>query len=180
MGHVKYESTEAAKCFSFSNLVNKVKTELKEKHPDMDDSTFFDLMNKSLNTFRLNGQTFEYEHQENYLGGFRWYIKCPICGTKSLKLYLPENFEDREQVYACKKCHKLKNTSALMGATSKYQKVVKPLKKLESLKKQLMKKSMKPEKAKELIDEYERIERSLENSPEYRHWKFQQRFKGNE
>lgn len=176
MDHVKYESTEATKCFSFSNLVNKVKTELREKHPNMDDQTFFDLMNKSLNTFKLNEQTFVYEYQENYLGGFRWYIKCPKCGTKSLKLYLPENFEDRDPVYACKKCHMLKNTSALMGATNKYQKVVKPLKKLESLRKQLMRKSMKPEKAKALIDEYERIERSLENSPEYRHWKFQQRF----
>jgi hypothetical protein len=176
MSNIKYESTESAKCFSFSNLVNKVKTELKEKHPNIDEETFFDLMSKSLKTFRLNGQVFEYIHQKNYLGGYRWYIECPICKTKSLKLYLPENFQDREQVYACKKCHKLKNTSALMGATSKYQKVVKPLKRLESLKKQLMKKSMKPEKAQVLIDEYERLERSLEASPEYRHWKFQQRF----
>ena len=177
MGSTKYESTESAKCFSFSNLVNKVKKELKEKRPDIDDESFFDLMNRSLNTFKLNEQVFEYEHQKNHLGGFRWYIKCPKCGTKSLKLYLPENLEDREQIYACKKCHKLKNTSALMGATNKYQKVVKPLKKLEALKKQLLKKSMKPEKAQSLIDEYERIERSLESSPEYRHWKFQQRFR---
>lgn len=177
MSDVKYESTESAKCFSFSNLVTKVKRELKEKHPDIDSETFFDLMNKSLSTFRLNGQIFDYEPQQNYLGGYRWYIKCPKCGTKSLKLYLPEDSEGRDPIYACKKCHRLKNTSALMGATNNYQKVVKPMKKLESLRKQLLKKNMKPEKAQDLIDEYERLETLLKNSPEYRHWKFKQRFK---
>jgi len=180
MGNIKYESTESVKCFSFSNLVDKVKTEIKTKHPGISDEDYFNLMNKSLKTFRLNGQTFEYEHRGNYLGGFRWYIKCPKCGTKCLKLYLPEEFENRDQIYACKKCHKLKNTSALMGQTNKYNKVVKPLKKLEKLEKELMKKSMRPEKAEALINEYERVKRALESSPEYRHWKFQQRFKSQE
>jgi len=180
MGAAKYVSIDTAKCFSFSNLINKVKTELKKKNPNISDDAFVDLMNRSLSTFRLNGQSFTYEIQKNHLGGFRWYINCPKCNTKSLKLYLPDTIEDREHIYACKKCHHLKNTSALMGATNKYQKVVKPLKRLEALKIQLMKKSMTPARAQVLIDEYELIERSLESSKEYRHWKFQQRFKSPE
>lgn len=173
---IKYEASESAKCFSFSNLIGKVKTELKEKHPGISNEILFGLVTKSLSTFKLNGQTFEYSSQDNYLGGNRWYIKCPMCGDKCLKLFLPDNLEGRQPLYACKECHKLKNTSAILGTTSKYLNVIKPLKRLEGLKKQLLKKTMKPWRAQELIEEYERIERSLESSPEYRHWKFQQRF----
>lgn len=172
----KYGVVEETKCFSFSNLSSKVKKELLKKNKDIDDDTMRELMHKSFKTFKLNGQTFEYSCQPNYLGGFRWYIKCPICGANSLKLFLPEGKDDREPIYACKKCHRLKNTSALVGSTQRYKKVLKPLKRMEILRKKILRKGITPQMAESWIDEYEALEESLKNSKEYKLWKFQKRF----
>lgn len=140
---------------------------------------FHNLMLDSLRTFSLNNQTFDYQHVTNHLGGVRWYVLCPKCGKQCLKLFLPSNFPDREQLYLCKRCHKLKNASLLLGATKRYKKVVRPLRKLEALKKQLMRKTLTPDKAQPMLNEYERIEAELSASPEYRLYRFQKEH-GNE
>jgi len=176
-GHKKYLAIETAACYNFAPLIKKVKDELKNRNPGLEYETLVGLMYKNLKGFSINNQTFEYDHQENYLGGARWFVKCPKCGKKCFKLYLPKEGTGRERLYLCKICHNLKNASSLMGASKKYQKVVKPLKKLEKLKKSLLKKGMTPDKAAPLLDAYDRIEKELANSSEYRLWKFQQKHK---
>jgi hypothetical protein len=193
----KYKSSESTTSFVFSELFLNLKKDLKEKYSKLSDeqiksiypeATEEQLKNKnlipeeilykmmciSLKKFTLNDQTFEYSARKNYLGGYRWYVLCPKCKTKCLKLFLPNKYEEKEQLYLCKECHELKNSSLLEGSTKEYKKVLKPLKKLESIKIKLLKKNMRPEKAEELLLEYEKIERELAPSIEYRLWKFKQ------
>ncbi|MBD3261257.1 MAG: hypothetical protein GF334_06165 [Candidatus Altiarchaeales archaeon] len=169
----KYVSIESTTCFSFGNLVRKVKAEIRKKFPNAHDKEFEKLIYNSLRTFTLNGQEFDYEASPNHLGGVRWYVKCPKCGSPRLKLYLPSKYKDREQLYLCQACHKLKNHSLLLGTSKKYKKVIRPLIRLEKIRRILLRKSMTPEKAKPYLEEYERIEKDLAVSPEYRLWKFQ-------
>ena len=173
MNDVRYVSVESTTCFSFFNLAKKIKRDLRLKFPDLDDDEFDKKMHESLKTFKLNNQEFEYHSIKNHLGGARWFVKCPKCGSDCLKLFLPSKHKDREQKYYCKKCHKLKNISLLLGASKRYKEVVKPLRKLEKIKSQVLSKKMTPERAAPLLDEYERIERELKISPAYRLWKFQ-------
>lgn len=172
---VKYRSAESATCFKFTELVVRVKKELKKKYPDIDENDLQEKMHQSLKKFSINDQTFEYLSFPNHLGGFRWYVLCPKCKNRSIKLYLPSKYPDRVQKYYCKNCHRLKNSSSLLGATKKYQKVVKPLKKLDVIKAKLLKRGTTPERAKELLAEYDRIERELRASPEYKLWEFRRK-----
>jgi superfamily II helicase len=175
--YIKYLAIETAACYNFAPLILKIKEEHKNKHPDATPEEFKALMYKSLKSFTINNQVFEYECQDNYLGGSRWYVLCPKCGRKGFKFYLPKDGLNREQKYLCKKCHRLKNASALMGASKKYRKVVRPLKSLEKIKRALLKKGISPDKAAPLLDAYEKIEKELETSSEYRLWKFQQKYR---
>lgn len=169
----KYASVESTTCFNFQALAQRVKSSLKEKYTSIDADKFRDLMYKSLKMFKLNQQTFEYTYSTNHFGGEKWFVKCPKCGAPSQKLYLPTKLIDREQLYQCKNCHKLKNASLMLGSSRKYKKVVKPLKQLERLRVKLTNRAITPERAAPLLDEYERIERELNSSPEYRLYKFQ-------
>lgn len=173
MSETKYLSTDTAACFSFNDLITKIKNAIRKKISEVSEEEFNDLVLKELKEFSINGQKFEYCHIKMPLGGYRWYVNCPKCSTPSLKLYLPNHNQDREQMYYCRFCHRLKNTSMLLGRSKKYEKVVKPLKHLERLRIQLMKRGITPEKARPILDEYDRIERELLGSPEYRLWKFQ-------
>ena len=169
----KWLSVESATCFNFYNLVGKVKKSLQARFPEVKGDDFQQLMYKSLKTFKLDEQKFDYSFLRNNLGGIKWYVKCPKCGRDVFKLYLPTKANDREQLYLCMKCHKLKHASSLLGNTKRYHKVVKPLKALEKIRAQLLRRNISNEKAKELLDEYERIEKELASSPEYRLWRFQ-------
>jgi hypothetical protein len=191
----KYLPCETATSFNFTELIIKIKKEIREeydqlavvqkrdKYPQltedqlqtnkMPDDIFHEAMLSNLKKFTINEQVFSYKSFKNNLGGFRWYVVCPQCNELCLKLYLPNKYKDKEQRYLCKDCHGLKNSSSLLGATKKYRKVVRPLKRLEILKSALMKKGISSEKAKPLLEEYEKIERELNNSPEYRLWRFQ-------
>lgn len=168
-----YSSIESAACFNFSNLVKKIKQKLQKDNPNIVQEELLEKILKNIRTFELNNQTFDFIYLTNQLGGYKWYVKCPKCGRTGYKLYLPQNDGVREHKYYCKKCHKLKNISALMGASKKYKKVYKPLKKLEKIRAMLLRKSMTPIKAQPLLDAYDRIEKELASSPEYRLWKFQ-------
>jgi hypothetical protein len=125
----------------------------------------------NLEIFTLNGQTFQYTSIPNKLGGVRWFVLCPKCGQRSLKLYFPKGL-DREQLYLCKNCHMLKPSSLLLGNQKKYRNVAKPLKRLEQIKKKLLRKKLKAKEAEELLEEYDKIEKKLADSPEYRLWVF--------
>jgi hypothetical protein len=108
---------------------------------------------------------------------------CQSCKKKNLILNIhhlvsrktggnrPENL-----ITLCKKCHDLKNSSSLLGATNRYKKVLKPLKRLETIKAILLKTKMSSDKAKALLLEYEQIERELAASPEFRLWEFQKKY----
>jgi len=199
MTKTKFISSEATTSFCFSELCLKIKEEMKKKLLELTDLQIreicplitleqlkerdsildFEIINvmiqKSLRKFILNGQEFEYSFKRNYLGGYRWYVLCPKCKTPCLKLYLPNNFKDREQLYLCKKCHDLKNSSSLLGATNRYKKVIKPLKRLEAIKATLLKTKLSSDRAKDLLLEYEQIERELAACPEFRLWEFQKK-----
>lgn len=172
----KWVSVESTTCFNFENLLTKIKKNLKDRLEGKNVFDFYKLVEDSLKTFNLNGQTFEYKRKANNFGGYRWFIICPKCKKPSLKLFLPSRHADREQRYLCKICHKLKNSSLLLGNTKKYKKVIKPLKKLEKLRAQLLKRGLTPERAKPILDEYEQIEKELASSPEYRLYKFQKEY----
>ena len=169
----RYASVESTTAFNFQTLVGKVKTSLRDKFPDTRGDKFRDLMYKSLKTFKLNGQIFDYDYSKNHFGGEKWYVKCPKCNAPCQKLFLPSKLKDREQQYLCKKCHKLKNVSLMLGNSRRYKKVVKPLKQLDKLRSRLTAINMTPEKAAPLLSEYEKIERELNSSPEYRLYRFQ-------
>lgn len=166
---------ESATCFKFNNLITKVKSEIKNKYPTIDDEKFRGIVYQSLKKFTINGQYFDYISQGNYLGGFRWFVKCPGCGKRRTKLYLPDKYPEKEQKYMCKDCHGLKNSSSIMGASRRYKKVIRPLKKLDSIKAKLLNKNININKSKKLLAEYEKIERELKSSPEYKLWEFQKR-----
>jgi len=171
--NVRYASTESAVCFSFSNFIKKVKEEVRRNFPDCSGDEYRKLVHKSLKNFTINDQTFDYTTNPNHLGGVRWFVKCPDCGRPCLKLYLPNKHKNREQRYLCQHCHKLKNSCLLLGSTTRYKKIFKPLKRMEKLKRKLLKKNISTEDAVPLLDEYQQIERELQNSPDYRLWKFQ-------
>lgn len=168
------DSVDNASCFSFLDLLNRVKADLKKKYPNLESKPFYEIMEKEIRSFTLNGQSFDYHIRPNHLGGYRWYVLCPKCGKPCYKLYLPNLDKNREQKYYCKFCHKLKNMCMLLGGTIKYKNVIKPLRTLEKLKKDLLSPNMTPEKSKPLLEEYERIKRELENSPDYKLWRFQE------
>jgi hypothetical protein len=167
----KYLATESTVSFNFIVLVKKIKEHLKELFPFASANEISDRIGISLKDFTINNQTFEYTSIPNGFGGARWYVICPKCGKRSSKLFLPKT-RDREPLYLCQICHKLKPSSLLLGNQKKYQEITKPLKKLERIKKKLLKKTLSTKVAGELLDEYTELERKLAGTPEYKLWKF--------
>ena len=168
----KFVAAESTTSFDFNTLIIRVKKGLLNKYPGISGESLVDLMHKNLKEFRLNGQQFDFEANPATLGGIRFLVKCPKCGVPSVKLYLPSSFPDREKLYLCKKCHRLKNACRMISRTPLYSKVIKPLRRLERLNEILMEKNITPEKAQPFLDEYKKIEKELAESPEYRLFKF--------
>ena len=172
-----YEYTEGAVCLDIARLVHKIKDKLKAKYGKLEMKEETDLVNKSLELFKSKGQAFKFAQQLNRVGGFRWYFLCPVCGSRRSKLWYPEGIPGRSQIYACTECHKLKPMGILSPDSKKYKEIVKPLRRLESLKKKLLKMPLTDNpKAVKYIEEYDRIEEELETSAVYKLWKYQQRF----
>ena len=167
----KWGATENSISFNFNNLLKKIKKHIKEFDPEATSDQINEEIGKSLKGFTINEQTFEYATSPNTLGGVRWFVLCPKCGKKCLKLYLPK-IKDREPKYLCKGCHKLKPSSILLGQTKKYKNITRPLKRLEQIKKKLLRRNISIKEGEELLEEYDRIEKKLMNSPEYRLWMF--------
>jgi len=167
----KWIATESAVSFNFSKLVKKIKNHIKKVLPKASPEEVSEKIGENLKIFTINNQYFEYSNIPNELGGVRWFVLCPRCKKNSLKLFLPKVI-DRDQLYLCKACHKLKPYSMLLGNRKKYKEITRPLKRLEYIKKKLLKKNLSIDEAENLMEEYEEIEKKLGNSKEYRLWKF--------
>lgn len=167
-----YGICENTTSYKFSELFPKIKKSIKASFPDLTSEQEVHMVLEELKNFKINDQTFEVEHEQMPNGGLRWYVKCPKCLVRATLLYLPTQLDDREQKYLCKYCHKLKTASLKYGSSIHYNKVQKPLKRLEKIKVVLLNKRLKPEVTKNLLDEYEKLERELNSSVEYRLYKF--------
>jgi hypothetical protein len=167
----KWAATEATISFNFIAMVDKVKTHVKANFSESSPEEIITIIGNNLKAFTINDQIFEYINVPNNFGGVRWFVLCPKCGRKSQRLYLPKS-RDREPIYLCRWCHKLKPTSLLLGNQKKYTDVAKPLKRLELIKKRLLQKKLRDEEILKLLGEYDQIEKKLADSPIYLLWKF--------
>jgi len=169
----KWEAQETCVCFNFINLLRNVRSEVRTrvdrgKEPERYRAEIL----AGLEAYEVNGQRFKYSTVPNRLGGVRWYVRCPKCDSRTMKLFLPTRYPDREQRYLCAKCHRLQQTSLVKGKSKKYKTIIRPLKRMQKLKDMLMNTHLTPDEAKPLIDEYENLSKNLKNTPEYRLWKF--------
>jgi len=179
----KYSSTESASCINISAVIKKVKKHILFSDPDIphtlegrairSSELLTQKMEDAMKEFDLNGQRFDFIHSPNHLGGTRWYVVCPGCKEKFLKLYKPVLESGKEQKFKCAECHLLKSPSALFGPTPKYREVIKPLRRMDKIK-ELIKTNRKltDPQTSALLDEYEALKAGLESSVIYRRIKF--------
>ncbi len=59
-------------------------------------------------SYRRVRQTVELEATRPFYGGRRWWWRCPACGTRAMKLYLPP----RSYLFKCRVCYNLSYESA--------------------------------------------------------------------
>lgn len=168
----KYHPVEMCVCLDFAKLVRNIKKSITAKRGKQRDEAYRDEIHKNLELFELNGQKFQYLATRRSLGGLLWYILCPKCGKPKRCLYLPNKFEDREQIYLCRDCHELRPLCVMGGKSVTYKKIIKPLKRMHVIKELLTNKKFSNPEAKSLLDEYENLEKTLKSSEEYRLWKF--------
>lgn len=165
-------------CYSVcvNPLQKQIKQKVEKNHPECSKEEMYNLIYKELKNFSVHDQQFEYTSIDNYLGGFRWFFICPKCKNRTTKLFLPPpEAKNRDQQYLCKNCHKLKNQSAIQGQNSMYKKVTRPLKRMKEIEDKIAKGHLRPEKVQRLLDEYEKLERNLKASPEYRLFAFKKK-----
>ena len=127
-----------------------------------------ELLEAELRAMRVNGQSFDFVTMSNFYGGYRWFFVCPKCGNKYTKLFLPpEKAINKEKLYLCRHCHKLKNESSLIYKEPIYRNVLRPLKRLKSIEAQLKQGHLRKPDQIALIKEYKNIEEKLKASPDY-------------
>lgn len=166
---------EACTLICVNILQKAVKKLIKREYPESTRDETYQYTFKELKKFTANEQFFEYEALSNYLGGHRWFFKCPKCHNRASKLFLPPVGYGKEQKYLCKSCHKLKNQSALMGQNNMYRKVTRPLKRMKEIEEKVARGHLKNEKVQELLNEYENLEKELKTSPEFRLYSFKKK-----
>jgi len=168
-------TVEACTQIQISDLQKKIRKIIYREYPESSEEEVYNYTLEELKKFSTNGQTFEYSAQRNYLGGYRWFFICPKCKTKVNKLILPPEGTKKDHQYQCKTCHGIKNQSVVMGQSSMYQKVTKPLKRLKEIEDKIAVGHLTMDKAKELMDEYDALENQLKSSPEYRLYVFKKK-----
>jgi hypothetical protein len=173
MAAVCVEHCSSIACNTLQTNIRKL---INQNYPDSSEEEILDLTNEELKKFQINDQTFEFMHVKNQLGGYRWFFLCGKCKRKVNKLFLPpkEAF-GFERKYFCKKCHKLRNESVIKANNKLYRSVLKPLKKLRDIEKKLEVGHLRDEKVKELLDEYDLLEKEMRASPEYRLYVFKKK-----
>lgn len=168
-------TVETCSSICINTLQSTIKRIIKQDYPDSNQEETYKHMQDELKKFNVDGQTFEYIALKNYLGGHRWFFLCPKCQQKANKLFLPPLGCKKEHVYACKACHRLKNQSAIMGQNSMYKLVTRPLKRMKEIEDRLAHGHMKSELVQQLLDEYEKLEKQLKDSPEFRLFSFKKK-----
>lgn len=167
---------EHCRSISCSTLQTSIRKLINKNYPGSPKEDIFNLTQEELRKFDINGQTFVFTHVENQLGGYRWFFLCGRCNRKVNKLFLPpKEAVALEQKYFCKKCHRLKNESVLRANNKLYKTVLRPLKLLRDIEKKLEIGHLRAEKVKELLDEYDVLEKSMRDSPEYRLYVFKKK-----
>lgn len=163
----KYSSIEDAHCLDVNRLVSQIKKAITENLRDLDADSLREEVSANLGVFKVEGQVFEFTSIPNKLGGQRWMVLCPNCGKRVIKLYKPED-PIKEKKYFCKDCHNLRPPSALYGPTRRYREMVRPMRRMEKIKKTLQNKNLSENKTKELLDEYDILADQVKNSTFYR------------
>lgn len=164
----KFSSVEEANCLDVNNLVKQIKISVLRSYPEMGADDVRLEVGKNLELFKVDGQSFKFTSIPNKLGGKRWMVFCPHCDKRVIKLYKPTEDTPKEQSYFCKECHNLKPPSALYGPTRRYKEVVKPVRRMEQIKKTLKNKNLSDEKTKEYLDEYDKLKAQVQGSTFYR------------
>jgi hypothetical protein len=166
-------AVENCSVIQINDLQKRIRKIITKDYPDSTEEESYKYSLQEFKKFSVNGQTFEYKANKNYLGGYRWFFICPKCKSPVNKLVLPpESAKNKERLYLCKTCHAVKNQSALMGQSSMYQKVTKPLKRMKEIEDKIAIGHLSLDKSQELLDEYDALEKQLKNSPEYRIYVF--------
>lgn len=168
-------TVEACSQVCINPLQKTIRRIVNRDYPESTVEEIYNYVFKELQKFTVNDQFFEYEAIDNFLGGHRWFFRCPKCRKRASKLFLPPEGTGREQKYLCKSCHKLKNQSALSGQNNMYRKVTRPLRKMKEIEDRIAKGHLKPSKTQELLDQYEELEKELKGSPEYRLYSFKKK-----
>jgi hypothetical protein len=168
---------EQCTSISCSTLQSGIRRMINRDYPKSTEEDIFKYTQEELRKFEIGEQRFKFLSINNQLGGFRWFFLCPKCEQKVIKLFLPPRgtFLTHEQKYLCKKCHHLKNESALKANNKLYQTVLKPLKRLRDIEKKLEIGHLKEEKIDELLNEYAVIEDRMKATPEYRLYLFKKK-----
>jgi len=169
-------TVENCTSININNLQKTIKKTIKKDYMDPSTEETYQYVLKELEKFSVNGQVFKYSSKNSYLGGHRWFFLCPHCDKPSNKLFLPpESCTDRERLYLCKVCHRLKNQSALVGQNNMYKKVTRPIRKMKEIEEKIARGHLKAEKVQELLNEHEKMENELKNCPEYRLYVFKKK-----
>jgi len=148
---------------------------IERDYPDSSEQEIHGLTLEELKKFSVNDQLFEYTSIKNRLGGFRWFFLCPKCGSRVSKLFFPPEGNGYRKKYLCKSCHDLRNQSAVMSQNKIYRKVTRPLKRLRDIEKKLDRGYLNSDKVQQLLNEYDKIEKELKSSTEYRLYAFKKR-----
>ena len=169
-------TVESCSLIQISDLQKRIRKIITREYPESTEEEVYKHTKGELDKFAVNGQVFEYHAQRNYLGGYRWFFVCPKCKNRVNKLVLPPEWaKGKEKKYLCKNCHNVKNQSVVMGQSTMYQKVTKPLKRMKEIEDKIAVGHLSMDKVKILLDEYDGLERELQSSPEYRLYMFKKK-----
>jgi hypothetical protein len=166
---------EFCSMISIGALQKTVRKMFKRDFPGSSEEEDYKNTEEELKKFTINDQVFNYTAIKNKLGGYRWFFFCPKCNNRVSKLFLPPKDTSLESRYLCKSCHKLKNQSVVMGQSKIYKKVTKPLKRMKEIEKKLERGYLSNPKIQILLDEYDKLEKNLKNTPEYRLYTFRKK-----
>jgi len=159
-----------------SDLQKRVRRLIQREYPESTEEEVYRYTLEEFRKFKVNEQTFEFSAQRNYLGGYRWFFICQRCHKKANKVILPPDWAaGKEKIYLCKTCHGVKNQSVVMGQSSMYQKVTKPLKRMKEIEDKIAVGHLSMDKVQTLLDEYDKLEAELKNAPEYRVYVFKKK-----
>jgi hypothetical protein len=168
-------TTEKCSVLDIHALARATRKIVERNNPETTSTALMVLIEAELKKFSVNDQRFEYTCSGGHYG-LRWSFVCPKCHNTCTKLFLPPTLvADKEHLYLCKRCHKLKNMSELGGTSKMYRVVLKPMKRLKEIEAKIAKGHLKQEDMVNMLNEYERVEAEIRDTPEYRLYQFKQK-----